>query len=386
MTSGNLQRRDRSPTTDDDAVDRLAASSTACSATIGRSTSAATTPSCAAAAMGGLQVLRRSRGYAPRAAGARRWYGPADPGRGRRAQEHGRRGDGDDGGGQPPHRRPRAPRHLPLVPAGHRPPLRPLRRRAGGRGPRPAPRVPLDEAGRSTSTSRRRRAAPPRPRRRRAWSSTAAPDRCSASPSTASATAPTARSGAASSSWPTSTGSSGSATSRPCTMPGGVAAIREPWRMAVAWAHAAGVDDPGSSRRAPAAVLDLVERGRGPVTTSVGRLFDAVAALLGVRAGRHLRGAGRHRAGGAGPHGAPRRGTATRSRSAPRRRVVVLDPARWWPRSCAIVTRGTAPPVAGRRLPRGHRPRGGRAAAVAWRPRRGLDASCSPAACSRTSG
>jgi hydrogenase maturation protein HypF len=68
----------------------------------------------------------------------------------------------------------------------------------------------------------------------------------------------------------------------PITMPGGAAAIREPWRMGVAWAHRASVassfDDPRHD-----AVLDLVARGQGPTTTSVGRLFDAVAALLGMR-------------------------------------------------------------------------------------------------------
>jgi hydrogenase maturation protein HypF len=65
-------------------------------------------------------------------------------------------------------------------------------------------------------------------------------------------------------------------------MPGGVAAIREPWRMAAVWAGSSAVDgvDPGTLR----AVLDLAERPTAPVTTSVGRLFDAVAALLG---GRH---------------------------------------------------------------------------------------------------
>ncbi len=66
------------------------------------------------------------------------------------------------------------------------------------------------------------------------------------------------------------------------TMPGGAAAIREPWRMGVAWAHEAGVDDPFEDERR-SAVLDLVERGHGPVTSSMGRLFDAVAALLGMR-------------------------------------------------------------------------------------------------------
>jgi hydrogenase maturation protein HypF len=65
-------------------------------------------------------------------------------------------------------------------------------------------------------------------------------------------------------------------------MPGGVAAIREPWRMAVAWAGAAGVEAPFQDARL-AAVADLAARGQGPVTTSMGRLFDAVACLLGLR-------------------------------------------------------------------------------------------------------
>ena len=69
----------------------------------------------------------------------------------------------------------------------------------------------------------------------------------------------------------------------PVTMPGGVAAIREPWRMGVAWAHHAGVEDGFADERRDA-VLDLVTRGHGPTTTSMGRLFDAVAALLGLRA------------------------------------------------------------------------------------------------------
>lgn len=68
----------------------------------------------------------------------------------------------------------------------------------------------------------------------------------------------------------------------PVTMPGGVAAIREPWRMAVAWAHAAGVDVDIVDDRVDA-VRGLVESARGPTTTSAGRLFDAVAALLGLR-------------------------------------------------------------------------------------------------------
>jgi hydrogenase maturation protein HypF len=75
---------------------------------------------------------------------------------------------------------------------------------------------------------------------------------------------------------------------RPVAMPGGSAAIREPWRMAVSWAVASvGADRAARltgvlDERTPA-LIDLVSRGSGLVTTSVGRLFDAVAALIGVR-------------------------------------------------------------------------------------------------------
>jgi hydrogenase maturation protein HypF len=75
----------------------------------------------------------------------------------------------------------------------------------------------------------------------------------------------------------------------PVVMPGGAAAIREPWRMAASWlTSTAGADAAvehlhGVDERA-AAVVALSEAGGGPVTTSVGRLFDAVAALLGGRA------------------------------------------------------------------------------------------------------
>jgi hydrogenase maturation protein HypF len=71
-------------------------------------------------------------------------------------------------------------------------------------------------------------------------------------------------------------------------LPGGTTAIRQPWRMAAAWLRAAGIDGDGLAvaRRNPgwAAVGRLLDsRVDVPVTTSVGRLFDAVAALLGVR-------------------------------------------------------------------------------------------------------
>ena len=75
---------------------------------------------------------------------------------------------------------------------------------------------------------------------------------------------------------------------RPVALPGGNQAIREPWRMALVWADAAlgrgeaerygrQVDE-----RWPA-VISLAEQPSTLVTSSAGRLFDAVAALLGIR-------------------------------------------------------------------------------------------------------
>ena len=79
---------------------------------------------------------------------------------------------------------------------------------------------------------------------------------------------------------------------RPVALPGGTAAIREPWRMALAWTALASGPD-AAARLGPALdprwseVLALALRdGQGALagrTTSAGRLFDAVAALLGLR-------------------------------------------------------------------------------------------------------
>jgi hydrogenase maturation protein HypF len=74
----------------------------------------------------------------------------------------------------------------------------------------------------------------------------------------------------------------------PVRLPGGAAAIREPWRMACSWlAEAfdeppplvAGIDE--ARWRTMAQVARSADLS--PVTTSMGRLFDAVAALCGVR-------------------------------------------------------------------------------------------------------
>jgi hydrogenase maturation protein HypF len=71
-------------------------------------------------------------------------------------------------------------------------------------------------------------------------------------------------------------------------MPGGEQAIRQPWRMAVAHLKDAGVETLLLKERLPPVALrtvaKMLEKGfNTPRTSSAGRLFDAVAALAGVR-------------------------------------------------------------------------------------------------------
>jgi hydrogenase maturation protein HypF len=71
-------------------------------------------------------------------------------------------------------------------------------------------------------------------------------------------------------------------------MPGGERAIREPWRMAAAYLADAGQGDDLLAGRVPAAALAAVRRLidrkiNCPLTSSAGRLFDGIAALLGLR-------------------------------------------------------------------------------------------------------
>ncbi len=79
----------------------------------------------------------------------------------------------------------------------------------------------------------------------------------------------------------------------PVRMPGGGAAVRQPWRMAHAWLGEAFGDPPGPTP----ALAPMVEPRRweamdqigaspevSPLTSSMGRLFDAVSALCGIAA------------------------------------------------------------------------------------------------------
>jgi hydrogenase maturation protein HypF len=77
----------------------------------------------------------------------------------------------------------------------------------------------------------------------------------------------------------------------PVPMPGGEAAIREPWRMARAWLEVAVGEQPelpltlvGTvDARAWDAVGAVLRSGvASPITSSAGRLFDAVSALAGI--------------------------------------------------------------------------------------------------------
>jgi hydrogenase maturation protein HypF len=77
----------------------------------------------------------------------------------------------------------------------------------------------------------------------------------------------------------------------PVPMPGGAAAIKQPWRMAAAYLDAAydgvppdglGVVQRNAAHWGP--VVAMARKGiNSPATSSAGRLFDAAAALLGVR-------------------------------------------------------------------------------------------------------
>ncbi len=77
-------------------------------------------------------------------------------------------------------------------------------------------------------------------------------------------------------------------------LPGGDRAVREPWRMALSWLAAAGIDWDddlapvahalaAGEHHLPAVRRQLDSGLNAPPTSSAGRLFDAAAALAGVR-------------------------------------------------------------------------------------------------------
>lgn len=73
----------------------------------------------------------------------------------------------------------------------------------------------------------------------------------------------------------------------PFALPGGEVAVRRPVRIALSLLHTAGIDVgdllPGADPAELALVRSQLALGGQPLTTSVGRLWDGLAALLGVR-------------------------------------------------------------------------------------------------------
>jgi len=80
---------------------------------------------------------------------------------------------------------------------------------------------------------------------------------------------------------------------KPVPLPGGTAAVKQPWRMAVSHLHEAYGADlfglklgfmSGISEGDRQILLQMLDKGiNSPLTSSCGRLFDAVSAMLGIR-------------------------------------------------------------------------------------------------------
>jgi len=81
----------------------------------------------------------------------------------------------------------------------------------------------------------------------------------------------------------------------PMPLPGGEAAIKQPWRLATAYLHQAynGIlpDIPTLSGFSQSFISEMIEKNiNTPYSSSAGRLFDAVAALCGGRTEIHYEG------------------------------------------------------------------------------------------------
>ena len=195
--------------------------------------------------------------------------------------------------GGAPHRRPAQLGDAELVPGGDRALRAAVRGRARGGGSRPPPGLPLHRLrARARGGAPRGACSTTTPTWRPAWPSTARPARRWGRSTTAAATAATARCGAGSCWWATWPASSAPGCCCPVRLPGGDRAATEPWRMACAWLVAAARRRAAGARRASRWSPTAGRRWRSwrapalasPLTTSVGRLFDAVAALCGLRA------------------------------------------------------------------------------------------------------
>ena len=82
------------------------------------------------------------------------------------------------------------------------------------------------------------------------------------------------------------------ASMRPFFLPGGDKAGREPWRSAAAMCWQAGVDYAGIPEKDPLLFQAWKKKINAPQTTSVGRMFDAAAALTGLRTHASFEGQG----------------------------------------------------------------------------------------------
>ena len=210
--------------------------------------------------------------------------------------------------GRPPHRRSRALPGLRRLPAGRRPLRAAVRVRpevvAHDLHPDYASTALRAGAGRRRAASASSTTTPIWPR---AWPSTAWRARPSARSTTASGygTDGTIWGGEMLVGDLTDVRARGVA-ARPCACPAATRAVREPWRMACAWlaaalgrARRAARDARGRASTAAAGTpsrRSARARAVSPETTSMGRLFDAVAALCGLARSVSLRGSGGGRA------------------------------------------------------------------------------------------